>query len=99
MRLKPLAAALSCATLLAACASSSGTAPNRQPDASLLLPCADPELVADPDSATDNDVAAERIRVAEAYLACKQRHADLVRFVTAPRTAARSRRSTISTPA
>jgi len=37
--------------------------------------------VPDPDSATDNDIAAERIRVAEAYLACKQRHADLVRFM------------------
>jgi hypothetical protein len=53
----------------------------RQPDASLLLPCADPELVPDPDTATDNEVAAERIRVAEAYLACKQRYADLVTFV------------------
>jgi len=37
--------------------------------------------VPDPDTATDNDVAAERIRVAEAYLACKQRHDDLVTFV------------------
>jgi hypothetical protein len=53
----------------------------RTPDASLLLPCRDPELVADPDTASDNEVAAERIRVAEAYLACKQRHADLVTFV------------------
>jgi hypothetical protein len=53
----------------------------RQPDASLLLPCRDPELVPDPDAATDNDVAAERIQVAEAYLACKRRHADLVTFV------------------
>ena len=55
----------------------------RQPDASLLLPCQDPALVDDPDTATDNEVAAERIRVAEAYLACKRRHADLVTFVTA----------------
>jgi hypothetical protein len=38
-------------------------------------------LVPDPDTASDNDVAAERIRVAEAYLACRQRHADLVTFV------------------
>jgi hypothetical protein len=29
----------------------------------------------------DNEIAAERIRVAEAYLACKQRHRDLVTFV------------------
>ena len=55
----------------------------RQPDAGLLLPCQDPALVDDPDSATDNEVAAERIRVAEAYLACKRRYADLVTFVTA----------------
>ena len=54
---------------------------SRQPDASLLLPCQDPELVADPEQADDNDVAAERIRVAEADLACKQRHADLVTFM------------------
>lgn len=55
---------------------------DRQPDASLLLPCTDPTLVDDPETATDNEVAAERIRVAEAYLACKRRHADLVTFVT-----------------
>jgi hypothetical protein len=54
----------------------------RHPDASLLLPCVDPVLVEDPDTASDNDVAAERIRVAEAYLACKRRHADLVTFET-----------------
>ena len=53
----------------------------RQPDASLLLPCRDPQLVPDPETASDNEVAAERIRVAEAYLACRQRHADLVTFV------------------
>jgi hypothetical protein len=51
------------------------------PDASLLLPCVDPALVDDPDTASDNEVAAERVRVAEAYLACKQRHTDLVTFV------------------
>lgn len=74
------AAALSCATLLTACANSSSVPVARKPDASLLLPCQDPTLVADPDTATDNDVAAERIRVGQAYLACKQRHADLVTF-------------------
>ena len=78
------AAALSCAMLLAACSSSSHPVPvPRQPDASLLLPCQDPQLVGDPDTATDNEVAAERIRVAEAYLACKRRHADLTTFVQA----------------
>ena len=78
---RPPAVALSCAMLLAACTSFSTVPVPRQPDASLLLPCRDPALVADPDTATDNDVAAERIRVAEAYLACKQRHADLVTFM------------------
>jgi hypothetical protein len=38
-------------------------------------------LVTDPETASDNEVAAERVRVAEAYLACKQRHGDLVTFV------------------
>jgi hypothetical protein len=33
------------------------------------------------DDAADNDIAAERIRVAQAYVACKIRHASLVRFV------------------
>ena len=61
----------------------------RQPDASLLLPCQDPQLVDDPETATDNEVAAERIRVAEAYLACKRRHADLVNFVKGGDLAAR----------
>ena len=44
---------------------------SRQPDASLLLPCVDPILAAL--DATDNEIAAERLRVAQAYLACKQR--------------------------
>jgi hypothetical protein len=81
MRPRPPAAALSCAMLLAACTSYSAIPVPRQPDASLLLPCRDPELVPDPDTATDNEIAAERVRVAEAYLACKRRHADLVIFV------------------
>ena len=85
MRPRPLAAALSCAMLLAACTSFSPVPVSRQPDASLLLPCQDPVLVADPETASDNEVAAERIRVAEAYLACRQRHRDLVTFVTAGR--------------
>ena len=38
-------------------------------------------LIDNPETASDNDIAAERIRVAEAYLACKRRHADLVVFV------------------
>ena len=78
---EPLAAALSCAMLLAACENSSVVPVQRQPDASLLLPCQDPALVDDPDTARDNDIAAERIRVAEAYLACKRRQGDLAAFV------------------
>jgi hypothetical protein len=84
MPLSARIAALSCATLLAACASSSPLAVNRQPDPSLLEPCVDPELVADADAASDNDIAAERIRVAEAYVACKQKQADLAAFVKGP---------------
>ncbi len=53
----------------------------RQADPSLLLPCSDPELIADPDSASDNEIAAERIRVAEAYVACKQKQASLAAFI------------------
>ena len=73
--------------LVAACNPYSGEAVPvpvaRRPDPSLLLPCVDPVLVYDPDTASDNDVAAERIRVMEAYLACKQRQADLAAFVRA----------------
>ena len=70
--------------LLAGCASFSRLIPvlvDRQPDASLLGPCVDPVLVDDPETASDNEIAAERLRVAEAYLACKQRQADLAAFV------------------
>jgi len=41
-------------------------------DASLLLPCVDPLLA--PVDASDNELAAERLRVAKAYLDCKARH-------------------------
>ncbi len=71
--------------LLAACTSYSAVPVDRRPAASLLLACVDPVLVADPETASDNEVAAERIRVGEAYLACKRRHADLVTFVSAGR--------------
>lgn len=76
-------ALLPCVLLLAACASSSPVPLNRQPDPSLLMPCVDPVLTPNPDAATDNDIAAERIRVAQAYLACKGRHEDLAAFVRA----------------
>lgn len=70
---------LLCALLLTACGTSSPRLVDRQPDASLLLPCADPVLA--PGNATDNDIAAERIRVAQAYVTCRTRHAGLVEFV------------------
>ena len=72
---------LPCALLPAACASSSPGPLSRQPDPSLLLPCVDPLLVDNSDTATDNEIAAERLRVAAAYLACKQRQQDLAAFV------------------
>ena len=45
------------------------------------MDCIDPPLVEDADKATDNDIALERIKVAGAYVDCKQRHADLVKWV------------------
>ena len=41
-------------------------------DASLLQACVDPLLT--PDEPSDNELAAERLRVAKAYLDCKARH-------------------------
>ncbi len=52
-----------------------------QPGAELLADCVDPALVPDPDTATDNDVALERVKVAQAYVDCKRRHADLAKWV------------------
>jgi hypothetical protein len=42
---------------------------------SLLLPCVDPMLA--PENATDNELAAERLRVMKAYVDCRDRHATL----------------------
>lgn len=42
---------------------------------SLLLPCVDPVLA--PENPRDNEVAAARIRVAKAYVDCRDRHAAL----------------------
>ncbi len=71
-------AALTFALSCGACGTSY-KAVDRQPDASLLLACTDPILAGD--DASDNDIAAERIRVAQAYVACKVRHGSLVTFV------------------
>lgn len=51
------------------------------PGAALLLPCLDPALVANPDIATDADVALELVRVAQAYIDCRRRHGDLAKWV------------------
>jgi hypothetical protein len=40
-------------------------------DASLLQPCQDPQLA--PLEGSDNELAAERLRIAKAYLVCKVR--------------------------
>jgi hypothetical protein len=47
----------------------------------LLLACQDPELVADPQNATVAQINVERIRVAQAYADCRQRHGDLAVWV------------------
>jgi hypothetical protein len=44
-------------------------------DASLLQPCVGPMLA--PDEPSDNELAAERLRVAKTYLDCKARHGAL----------------------
>lgn len=79
MSLSRRAAALLSALLLTACEHFSAVAVDRQPDASLLLPCERP--APPPDPATDNDVATGYVDAVVAYLACERRHADLARFV------------------
>ena len=77
MPLRSRAIALSllpCALLLTACGSSF-QAVKPSIDASLLQPCVDPVLA--PDEPSDNELAAERLRIAKAYLDCKARHAAL----------------------
>ena len=77
MRLRSRAIALSllpCGLLLTACGSSFQVV-KPSVDASLLQPCQDPLLA--PAEASDNEIAAERLRVAKAYLDCKARHAAL----------------------
>jgi hypothetical protein len=66
---------LPCALLLTACGSSF-QAVKPTIDASLLLPCQDPQL-APLDNPSDNDLAVERLRLAKAYLDCKARHQTL----------------------
>jgi len=77
MRPRSLASALPallCGLLLTACAPSFlAVKPEIAP--SLLLPCVDPVLA--PENPNDNELAAERIRVAKAFVDCRNRHAAL----------------------
>lgn len=78
MFLSRRAAALLSALLLTACGHSS-VAVDRQPDASLLLPCIRPAVP--PQPYTDNDVAQGYVNAVVAYLECEARHDALVTFV------------------
>ena len=62
---------LLCALPLTACGTSF-QAVKPEIDPALLQPCQDPVLA--PDNPIDNELAAERLRVAKAYLDCKARH-------------------------
>lgn len=65
---------------LQACSSFSVPVPvDRQPDASLLLPCDRPQPP--PSSPTDTDVALGYLDAVQKYLNCEARHAALAAFV------------------
>jgi len=53
------------------------------PPAQLVQPCIDPEVVPDPSKATDNDFALMMLGLGKAFVDCKQRQADLAKWVTA----------------
>lgn len=46
-----------------------------------MAPCVDPVLVADPETATVEEVNIERINVAQAYVDCRQKQGDLAKFL------------------
>jgi len=77
MQHRSLVSALSllpCVLLVTACGTSYQVVkPEIAP--SLLLPCVDPILA--PDNASDNEIGAERIRIARAYVDCRNKHAAL----------------------
>lgn len=50
------------------------------PNAALLLPCVDPAVAAS-DTPTDNDYGLTMLNLARAYVDCRQRQADLARWV------------------
>lgn len=49
------------------------------PPQALLIECRDPLLIDPP--ASDNDVAIDMVRMAQAYVDCKQRQSDLSKWV------------------
>lgn len=73
------AAALLAVTVAGCSAAPSPTLYKPHVDASLLQPCRDPVLA--PDSPSDNELAAERLRVARAYVDCRDRHNALIERV------------------
>ena len=85
MQPRSLVSALSllpCALLLTACAVSSPQLYKPLVDASLLLPCKDPVLA--PDNPSDNELGAERLRVAKAYVDCRDKDNALIGRVNQP---------------
>lgn len=79
MRHQSLARALIaplCGLLLTGCVVSSPQLYKPEVAPSLLLPCQDPVLA--PDSPSDNELAAERVRVAKAYVDCRDKDNALI---------------------
>lgn len=46
-----------------------------------MLPCADPELVPDPDNASAEEINVERVSVARAYVCEKTKRRSLIDYV------------------
>lgn len=74
-----LPAALLSLLLLPACATFSPVPVDRQPDASLLLPCDRPAMPSE--KPTDTDVALAWIDAVQKFLNCDARHGALSTFV------------------
>lgn len=72
-------AAIALCLVAGGCVTSHPKLVDRQPDASLLLPCVRP--VAPPTNPTDNDVALGWIDAVQKYLACEARFNELATFV------------------
>lgn len=66
--------------LMTACAPQAVPVAPRAP-ASLLVGCTDPDLVSDPQNATNEQINVERVTVAKAYADCKRRDADKAAWI------------------